>query len=694
MKNTEYPSMKISHNIVEHLGLKLYQNKPTNVIAELVSNAWDANAERLDINIVEEDNNKHISVQDNGCGMDLNILRDTYLVIGKSKYNNLEEQKEIENITKRKPMGRKGIGKLAPFGICQQMHVITVKDGKINWLRFSYDEMIQKGKTDSVEQYRPDFILFEKSINTYQNSDIPCNYSYLNSSIISFLTEKKNKGSTGTLIILTDLKLRKSISPTQLIESIGQRFTVTLGRPDFQIRVNDTLVTEENALPKWELRIPPEGTTTVNVNVNGQSKEIKYWIGFVKEATWPTEHAGIGIYAHGKIAQDRPFFFKVEGREILSRYMYGVIDADLIEELEEDLISTDRTSINWENDSFKEFFKKGHEITKGALDEYLTYRQNSEKTKNQQRLKDVTKKNADLKLNEKEYKYLGELLNEVTPKLGKDEEKIEEFTTILAKSWLNEPSRRMVKKLWTDVKKDSVEQLQDTLYKLSNELVPQSLNLTRTFAQRVFALTKLKERIEDGKETPLQKLLEEFPWIISHSYEKFTQRQSLNSVIEKAEREIGLHKRALNSPQGRTMPDFVFLGSTNDEGFLVIELKDNASVGHTEFEQLRSYVEYLKRTYPTSSVKGYLIAGSVDTLTEDLIKQHKLLEFMSWDTLLKKSRKEYITFLTALLLVTDDDPQDAIDWGGEEIEEFLQEMAKNDDDIKQMMERYKPQSKS
>ena len=32
--------------------------------------------------------------------------------------------------------------------------------------------------------------------------------------------------------------------------------------------------------------------------------------------------------------------------------------------------------------------------------------------------------------------------------------------------------------------------------------------------------------------------------------------------------------------------------------------------------------------------------------------------------------------------------------GGEEIEEFLQEMAKNDDDIKQMMERYKPQSKS
>ena len=127
MNNTEYPSMKISHNIVEHLGLKLYQNKPTNVIAELVSNSWDANANRLNINIINKSDKKYISIEDNGCGMNLEILKNTYLVIGKSKYNSLDEQKEIEHNTKRKPMGRKGIGKLAPFGICHQMHVITVR---------------------------------------------------------------------------------------------------------------------------------------------------------------------------------------------------------------------------------------------------------------------------------------------------------------------------------------------------------------------------------------------------------------------------------------------------------------------------------------------------------------------------------------------------------------------------------------
>ena len=692
MNNTEYPSMKISHNIVEHLGLKLYQNKPTNVIAELVSNSWDANANRLNINIINKSDKKYISIEDNGCGMNLEILKNTYLVIGKSKYNSLDEQKEIEHNTKRKPMGRKGIGKLAPFGICHQMHVITVRDNKINWLRFDYNEMIQKGKGSSIEEYKPKFIFFELELNLQQNLVIPSEYSSFTETIEKFISEIKKQSSTGTLIILSDLTLKKSIPQEQLIESIGQRFTIALGRPDFQINVNNISVTEDNALPRWELRIPESGVTTDTVNVNGQSKEIRYWIGFVEEAKWPTEHAGIGIYAHGKIAQDRPFFFNVEGREILSRYMYGVIEADLIEELDEDLISTDRTSINWENDAFQEFFKKGQEITKTALTQYLKHRQVLDKEKNEQRIKNLTTQNTEIKLSSKEKVYLGELLNEITPKLGKDEEKIKEFTTILAKSWLNEPSRRMVKKLWGNVKNDNIEQLYNTLDKLSDELVPQSLNLAKTFAQRVFALTKLKERIEDGKETPLQKLLEEFPWIISHTYEKFTQRESLNTFIKKAEEEGYLHKRALSLEQGRTMPDFIFLGSSNED-ILVIELKDNNNVGFPEFEQLRSYVEFIENRYPTSNVKGYLIASSIDEITKKRIDDHSSLEFMSWDTLFKKSRKEYMAFLTALLLMTDENPQDTIDLGGKEVEEFLRDMAKNDEEIQGLMERYNLSSK-
>ncbi|MGX2949246.1 endonuclease NucS domain-containing protein, partial [Frederiksenia canicola] len=493
---------------------------------------------------------------------------------------------------------------------------------------------------------------------------------------------------SGTLIILTNLKLKKSISVDQLIQSIGQRFTVTIGRPDFRININNTLITEDNALPQWELRIPESGVITDRVCVDGREKEIQYWIGFVKEATWPTEHAGIGVYAHGKIAQDRPFFFKVEGREILSRYMYGVIEADLVEELEEDLISTDRTSINWENSSFENFFTKGQEITKNALKQYLEHRQNSEKDKNHQRIKKISEMEK-YKLSSQEKVYLGELLNDITPKLGKDEDKIEELTKILAKSWLNEPSRRVVKNLWIDVEKEeNLIQLQSTLMKLSDELIPQSLSLTRTFAQRVFALTKLQERIADGKETPLQLLLEDFPWILSHSYEKLTKRQSLTTVIKSAEAQGKIAHRQIALQKGETKPDFVFLSSANEDEMLIIELKNNEPVEFPEFDQLRSYVEYLHLTYPATKIQGILIASDVSTQIQEMIKNHHLLEFMTWDYLLKKSRQEYITFLTALLLGTDESPQEAIEWGGKEVEEFLHDIAKNDLEIKKLMERY------
>ncbi|WP_394144628.1 ATP-binding protein, partial [Burkholderia multivorans] len=122
-------TLKFSHNIIEHLGIKLYQNKPTNVIAELVSNSWDADAKNVWINIVSDGDEATVSVEDNGHGMTRADIVHKYLVIGKPK-------RKKENPMETSPsgrflMGRKGIGKLAPFGIASVIDVVTVtiKDG-------------------------------------------------------------------------------------------------------------------------------------------------------------------------------------------------------------------------------------------------------------------------------------------------------------------------------------------------------------------------------------------------------------------------------------------------------------------------------------------------------------------------------------------------------------------------------------
>ncbi|EKS6319114.1 ATP-binding protein, partial [Enterobacter hormaechei] len=65
MSDMEKLKLRYSHNIIEHLGLKLYQNKPTNVIAELISNSWDADAQNVWIEIAQD----KVSITDDGCGM-------------------------------------------------------------------------------------------------------------------------------------------------------------------------------------------------------------------------------------------------------------------------------------------------------------------------------------------------------------------------------------------------------------------------------------------------------------------------------------------------------------------------------------------------------------------------------------------------------------------------------------------------
>lgn len=53
--------------IIDHLGIQMYQS-PTAAIAEMVSNAWDADATEVDITLPTTEN-RTIVIKDNGVGM-------------------------------------------------------------------------------------------------------------------------------------------------------------------------------------------------------------------------------------------------------------------------------------------------------------------------------------------------------------------------------------------------------------------------------------------------------------------------------------------------------------------------------------------------------------------------------------------------------------------------------------------------
>ena len=63
--------LDFSNRVIEHLGIKLYQNKPTNVIAEFLSNSWDGDASRvyIDLKASTGAGTPEITIMDDGRGM-------------------------------------------------------------------------------------------------------------------------------------------------------------------------------------------------------------------------------------------------------------------------------------------------------------------------------------------------------------------------------------------------------------------------------------------------------------------------------------------------------------------------------------------------------------------------------------------------------------------------------------------------
>ena len=116
-----------SYFALKLLGKGLYSN-PWTAIAELVANGLDAKATCVRIFIdMSDKKNSEIEIFDNGTGMTYSDLAEKYVLIGKNKREDLS----LDEVSKNKVMGRKGIGKLAALYLSSkylrnQLHIVFV----------------------------------------------------------------------------------------------------------------------------------------------------------------------------------------------------------------------------------------------------------------------------------------------------------------------------------------------------------------------------------------------------------------------------------------------------------------------------------------------------------------------------------------------------------------------------------------
>ena len=91
------------------------------------------NGEEIIIKLNDKEHKKQIEVIDDGVGMDFEEINDKFLRIGRKRRDE-GDNKSPSGI--RKVTGRKGLGKLAFFGIGDLIEIITIKVNPVKKLPF------------------------------------------------------------------------------------------------------------------------------------------------------------------------------------------------------------------------------------------------------------------------------------------------------------------------------------------------------------------------------------------------------------------------------------------------------------------------------------------------------------------------------------------------------------------------------
>ena len=322
----EVLSMKFDPNTIEHLGVKMYSRVPT-AVAELIANAYDADATKVFVHL-ENGESKRVIVEDNGAGMTFEEVNNNFLKIGR---NRRKEGDEKSPSGKRRATGRKGLGKLALFGIGEVIEVETVKGGTRVVFKMEWSKL----KDTHDKDYEPEIVSVEEA-----------------------------KGVTsGTKIILSNLKRRNDFNEEELAASLSKLFNFF--DKDFQVFVKNegTVIPVNNEL-KYSLveeqfffNFPDYlGAKDISHTFNG---EIKGKI-ITSEKPLNPGMRGITLFANGRLVNAPEFFGRSESSHFYS-YVTGWLEVDFLDDWEEDVISTNRQSLNWEapiTSQLKKFFKR------------------------------------------------------------------------------------------------------------------------------------------------------------------------------------------------------------------------------------------------------------------------------------------------------------------------------------------------
>lgn len=318
--NTQILQMKFAPNTIEHLGVKMYSTLPP-VVSELIANSYDADAGEVSI-LLKDSGEKEIIVSDNGHGMSFYEINESFLTIGRNRRIKNETD---ESPGGRKVIGKKGLGKLSFFGIAHEIEITTVKDNKKNSFVMDWGSIMAKENEEGgIENYEPEILILDE----------------------------ETQDDNGTTVTLRRIQRASDFDSEALADSISKYFILP---NDFTIKVsrNDEVWIEIDNTRRYSAT-PPEVEWNVPFevifpeNCEYPEKISGHLLTTEKPISPSTNMRGITLFSRKKLV-NLPEYFSDSTSSHFFNYLTGWIEVDFIDELPDDVIGTNRQTLNWDH---------------------------------------------------------------------------------------------------------------------------------------------------------------------------------------------------------------------------------------------------------------------------------------------------------------------------------------------------------
>jgi len=611
--------MTYSGGMVKHLGLQMYSGV-VNAIAELIANAWDADAPRVDVYVPFDDDwdnpYTEFRVRDYGVGMTFEECNEKFLLVGRDRRESLGTDRTLSG---RKVMGRKGIGKLACFGIAKRMEIRTIKNRHLIHFAMDYDAIVGTNSNEFVKTgYEPEI-----------------------------LDDRETDENSGTEVILKILDVNKRQSSEQFRLSMARRFSVL--SDDFKVFINDELL-KRSEIP-FQFRYPPEKDKWHTDNVAGVGR-VKWWAGFTKTPISDDSARGFVVLAQGKMAQ-APFFFDLSGGaggQLGMQYLTGEVLADGLDDDNTDVIATDRASIRWESPKAYPLLEWGQQKVRQLLNEWVAERTKDKIDNLRERLGD----NKWSRINNfppTEQKEIMRAIRTFANVPTMTDERFAEIVDLLLRAYEDQNFMGMIRQL---NKMDLGDQSE--FFEFMAEVnILEAVKTASIVQARVIVVKQLKKLIDEKAPEKLSSapmdmhtMLRDNPWLIDPGWNTLGYEQQLDTML--VER-YSIEPTETISGTGQRRFDFFCI--RDSQQIVVVEVKRPGYLaGRNEIRQVEDYVNHFKHQIRRgdltgTNVSGYLIIGKIrdeDIEYRDTAKLHGI-ETVTWNEVWQRSLSLYGDFL-------------------------------------------------